>query len=72
MSTARDIISQRSRTVRDDAEAVAALTRGIGEFLRESEMSERRTFVKEIAVRPGGALARYTIPMPEDCPIPRQ
>ena len=28
------------------------------------------TFVKEIAVRPGSAIVRYTIPMPEDSPIP--
>ena len=69
---ARAIIAQR-RTVRDDVEAVAASARDMGEFLRESEMSERRafvtTFVKEIAVRPGSALVRYTIPMPDDSPI---
>ena len=60
------IISQR-RTVQDDVEAVAACARNMGEFLRESEMSERRafvtTFVKEIVVRPGSALVRYTIPI---------
>ena len=69
---ARAIISQR-RTVRDDVEAVAASARDMGEFLMESEMSERRafvtTFVREITVRPGSALVRYSIPMPEDSPI---
>ena len=38
-----------------------------------SEMSERSafvtTFVREITVRPGNALMRYTIPMPQDSPI---
>ena len=37
-------------------------------------MTERRafieTFVKEIVVMPGDALLRYTIPMPDDSPIP--
>ena len=37
-------------------------------------MTERRasieTFVKEIVVTPGDALLRYTIPMPDDSPIP--
>ena len=40
----------------------------------ESELTERRafieTFVKEIVVMPGDALLRYTIPMPDDSPIP--
>ena len=70
---ARAIIAQR-RTDRDDLDAVATLARNMGELLRESEMSERRAFVanfvKGIDVRPGSALVRYTIPMPEDSPIP--
>ncbi len=69
---ARAIISQR-RTVRDDVEAVAASAQDIGRFLRESGMRERRAFVRnfvrEVAVRPGSALVRYTFPMPEDSPI---
>ena len=40
----------------------------------ESELTERKafieTFVKEIVVMPGDALMRYTIPMPDDSPIP--
>ena len=70
---ARAIISQR-RTVRDDVEAVAARARDIGAFLAEGELSERRafvtTFVGRIVVGPGNAQVRYTIPMPEDSPIP--
>ena len=44
------------------------------DFLDESELIEARafvkSFVKEIAVRPGSAQVRYTILMPEDSPIP--
>ena len=69
---ARAIISQR-RTVRDDVEAVAAHAGDMGEFVKGSEMSERRafvaTFVREVVVRPGSVLVRYTIPVPEDSPI---
>ena len=69
---ARAIISQR-RTVRDDVEAVASRALDMDAFLAESELSERRafvtTFVGRIVVRPGNALVRYTIPMPEDGPI---
>ena len=46
----------------------------MSEFLKESELTERRafieTFVKEIVVMPGDALLRYTIPMPDDSRIP--
>ncbi len=70
---ARAIISQR-RTVRDDVNAVAARAQDMGEFLKGGAMSERRAFVtifvREIVVRPGSALVRYTISMPEDSPIP--
>ena len=42
-------------------------------FLRESELTEARPFirslVKEIVVEPGRAAIRYTIPMPQDSPI---
>ena len=69
---ARDIISQR-RTVRDDVETVASRAQDMDAFLTESELSERRafitTFVREIAVKPGSALVRYTISMPDNNPI---
>ncbi len=43
-------------------------------FLNESELTERRafieSFVKEIVVVPDNAVVRYTIPMPDDSPIP--
>ena len=40
------------------------------DFLNESELTERRAFVKEIVVMPGDALLRYTVPMPDDSLIP--
>ena len=53
---------------------IAAYAQDMSEFLKESELTERRafieTFVKEIVVTPGNALLRYTIPMPDDSPIP--
>ena len=70
---ARAILEQR-RTLLDDADTIAASAHDMSEFLKESEMTERRafieTFVKEIVVMPGKALVRYTIPMPDHSPIP--
>ena len=70
---ARAILSQR-REVLDDVEPIAAYAQEMSDFLKESELTGRRafieTFVKEIVVMPGDALVRYTIPMPDDSPIP--
>ena len=70
---ARAILSQR-RADLDDVETIAAYAQDMSEFLKESELTERRafieTFVKEIVVMPGDALLRYTIPMPDDSHIP--
>ena len=45
----------------------------MSEFLMGSDLTESRvfirSFVKEIAVVPGKATTRYTIPMPEDSPL---
>ena len=63
---ARAILSQR-RADLDDVETIAAYAQDMSEFLKESELTERRafieTFVKEIVVMPGDALMRYTIPI---------
>ena len=68
---ARAILSQR-RTVLDDVETIAAYAQDMKQFLKESEMTERRafieTFVKEIVVMPGSALLRYTIPISQSTP----
>ena len=70
---ARAILSQR-RAVLDDVDPIAAYAQDMSDFLKESELTGRRafieTFVKEIVVMPGDALMRYTIPMPDDSPIP--
>ena len=69
---ARALLSQR-RVVLDDVETITAYCEDLSRFLNESELTERRafieSFVKEIVVQPGGAVVRYTIPMPEDSPI---
>ena len=58
--------SSRS-AVLDDVNTIAAYAQDMSELLNESELTERRafieTFVKEIAVMPGDALLRYTIPI---------
>ena len=69
---ARVMLSQR-RVVLDDVNTITAYAQDMSTYLRESELTERRSFiesfVKDIMVEPGGALVRYTIPMPEDSPI---
>ena len=69
---ARTILSQR-REVLDDVETIATYAQDMSEFLKESELTERRafieSFVKEIVVMPDNALLRYTIPMPQDGPV---
>ncbi len=67
-------LSER-RAVLDNVETIARYATDMGQFLRESELTEARPFlrslVKEIVVEPGEAAIRYTIPMPEDSPIGR-
>ena len=71
-AAAQSMLSQR-RVVLDDVETITAYAQDLSRFLNKSELPERRalieSFVKEIVVRPGGALLRYTIAMPEDSPI---
>ena len=70
---ARAMLSQR-REVLDDVETITAYALDMSMFLNESELTERRafieSFVKEIVVMPDNAVVRYTIPMPDDSPIP--
>ena len=70
---AKATLSQR-RTVLDDVETIAGYAQDMSQFLKESELTERRafieTFVREIVVMPGAAFLRYTIPMPNDSRIP--
>ena len=66
-------LSQR-RAVRDDVEAITTYAQDMTEFLRESELPERRafieTFVREILVMLGKAVVRYAIPMADDSHTP--
>ena len=66
LKEAQFILSQR-KAVKNDLEAIVARAQDMGEFLRESELSERRafaeTFVREIVVMPGKAVVHYTIPI---------
>ena len=70
---ARAVLAQR-RKVLDDANTIAAYAKDMKDFLKESELTERRafiqSFIKEIVVVPGDALLRYTVPMPDDSLIP--
>ena len=66
---ARATLAQR-RKVLDDVNTIAAYAKDMRDFLKESELTERRGFIKEIVVMPGDALLRYTVPMPEDSLIP--
>ena len=70
--TAREVeatLAER-RVKLDNVETITAFALDMGTFLKESELTERRTFiqsfVKEISVGPGKATIRYHIPVPED------
>ena len=60
--------------VKGDLETIVTRAQDKGEFLNESELSERKafaeTFVREIVVMPGKGLIRYNVPMPGDSHTP--
>ena len=66
---ARALLSER-RAVLDDVDTITAYAQEMKEFLKTSELTESRTFirsfVREIAVAPGKAVIRYAMPMPPD------
>ena len=57
----------------DSADTIATFAAEMGEFLKSSELTETkafvRSFVKEIVVKPGRAAIVYSIPTPDDSPI---
>ncbi len=69
---ARAVLAER-RALLDRAETIAAFAADMSVFLRTSELTETRSFirsfVKEIQIEPGKATIVYIIPMPEDSPI---
>ena len=68
----RAMLAER-RVMLDRVETIAAFAKDMGDFLMTSNVTESKafiqTFVKEVAVRPGKATIRYTIPTPEDSPM---
>ena len=69
---ARGLLKERRRFL-DSADTIATFAAEMGDFLKTSELTETRAFVrffvKEIEVKPGRAAIVYTIPTPEDSPI---
>ena len=69
---ARAILAER-RVMLDSADTIATFAADMSEFLKTSELTETkafvRSFVKEIEVKPGKAAIVYSIPTPEDSPI---
>ena len=69
---AREILSKRRVTL-DKMETITELAKDMSQYLKTSELTQSRafirSFVKEVAVRPGGATILYTLPTPEDSPI---
>ena len=53
----------------DSVDIVTAFAQDMSEFLRSGELTETRTFVKEVEAVPGKATIIYTIPTPSDSPI---
>ena len=68
---ARALLSDR-RQFLDSADTIAAFAAEMSEFLKSSELTETkafvRSFVKEIVVKPGRAAIVYSIPTPDDSP----
>ncbi len=68
---ARALLSDR-RQFLDSADTIATFAAEMGEFLKTSELTETkafvRSFVKEIVVKPGRAAIVYSIPTPDDSP----
>ncbi len=69
---ARAVLAER-RELLDSADMVAKFAKEMSEFLMTSEVTETkafiRSFVKQIVIRPGRAVIRYTIPTPQDSPL---
>ena len=68
---ARALLSDR-RQFLDSADTIATFAADMSEFLKSSELTETkafvRSFVKEIVVKPGRAAIVYSIPTPDDSP----
>ncbi len=69
---ARAILAER-RVMLDSADTIATFAEEMSDFLKTSELTETkafvRSFVKEVQVKPGRAAIIYSIPTPDDSPI---
>ena len=69
---ARSVLAER-RELLDSADVVASFAAEMSAFLKTSDVTETkafiRSFVKRISVRPGRPVIRYTIPTPQDGPL---
>ncbi len=69
---ARAILLKRTVTL-DKMERITDFAKEMSEYLKTSELTESRafirSFVKEVSVRPGKATIHYTMLTPEDSPI---
>ena len=69
---ARQLLADR-RVMLESADIIAAFAAEMSEFLKTSELTETKafvkSFVKEIEVRPGRAAIVYSLPTPDDSPI---
>ena len=69
---ARALLADR-RVMLDSADTVASFAEEMSEFLKTSELTETkafvRSFVKKIEVKPGKAAIVYSIPTPDDSPL---
>ncbi len=57
----------------DSADTITAFAQEMGEFLKDSALTETKafvhSFVKEVQVKPGRAAIIYSMPTPDDSPI---
>ena len=69
---ARAVLAER-RELLDNADTIATFAEDMSAFLRTSEVTETRafvrSFVKQVLVGPGQAVIHYTLPTPQDSPI---
>ena len=57
------------RQLLDSADTIATFAEEMSDFLKTSELTETKAFVKEVMVKPGRAAIVYSIPTPDDSPM---